>query len=337
MDSYKKCPLKKRPIVYEAVDPAQPENLSTKPEDLSLKRKLYSDDDHLSLNIKRSKMTPEQQSYHPVTWSSSIKSPDHFNRSLSPSSESSNSGDCYRETSLSPPVRDLDNIHLRGLNRHQHLRAELLIQEQPYIPYWDHMHGHHLPSIPTSTIQPEDLSLKSYIPIPALYHREYNQITSQEKIKCAPRYKCEECEKSYSTFAGLSKHQQFHCPAAECNQEKKFFNCEHCEKSYTTSGALKMHIRTHTLPCKCPTCGKAFSRPWLLQGHIRTHTGEKPFSCQHCSRAFADRSNLRAHLQTHADVKKYICNSCNKSFSRMSLLSKHNEGGCISIHHAYNL
>lgn len=151
-----------------------------------------------------------------------------------------------------------------------------------------------------------------------------------EKIG-APRYQCPDCGKSYSTYSGLSKHQQFHCAHAEGNQTKKTFVCKFCEKQYASLGALKMHIRTHTLPCKCHLCGKAFSRPWLLQGHIRTHTGEKPFSCQHCHRAFADRSNLRAHLQTHSDVKKYSCSTCSKTFSRMSLLTKHTEGGCPGL------
>jgi len=138
------------------------------------------------------------------------------------------------------------------------------------------------------------------------------------------RYQCDGCNKSYSTFSGLSKHKQFHCTS----QVKKEFSCKYCDKTYVSLGALKMHIRTHTLPCKCKLCGKAFSRPWLLQGHIRTHTGEKPFRCEHCGRAFADRSNLRAHLQTHSDVKKYSCKSCAKTFSRMSLLLKHEDGCC---------
>ncbi|XP_020280602.1 zinc finger protein SNAI2-like [Pseudomyrmex gracilis] len=146
----------------------------------------------------------------------------------------------------------------------------------------------------------------------------------------ASRYSCPDCNKSYSTYSGLSKHQQYHCSAAQ-GQAKKSFSCKFCQKVYVSLGALKMHIRTHTLPCKCHTCGKAFSRPWLLQGHIRTHTGEKPFRCQHCNRAFADRSNLRAHLQTHSDVKKYSCDRCSKTFSRMSLLTKHQEGGCPGV------
>ncbi|XP_077109349.1 zinc finger protein SNAI1 isoform X1 [Ranitomeya variabilis] len=90
----------------------------------------------------------------------------------------------------------------------------------------------------------------------------------------AEKFHCNQCSKSYSTFAGLSKHKQLHCDS----QTRKSFSCKYCEKEYVSLGALKMHIRSHTLPCVCKICGKAFSRPWLLQGHIRTHTD--PFRCE---------------------------------------------------------
>ncbi|XP_063697596.1 zinc finger protein SNAI2-like [Culicoides brevitarsis] len=253
----------------------------------------------------------------------------------------------HRESSVSPPYSSMSPPLRNNVIKHEYNNSR-------YMPYHIPHHAYQSSLSPTSshasfnsfrsmspisntsnTTVSEDLSS-----VPALsvlmekstsnsnIQKSHSNIKKDhEKTSGAPRYSCPDCKKSYSTYSGLSKHQQFHCAAAT-GKEAKTFSCKFCQKQYASLGALKMHIRTHTLPCKCNLCGKAFSRPWLLQGHIRTHTGEKPFSCQHCNRAFADRSNLRAHLQTHSDVKKYSCQSCSKTFSRMSLLTKHSEGGC---------
>lgn len=74
------------------------------------------------------------------------------------------------------------------------------------------------------------------------------------------RFRCNSCSKCYSTFTGLSKHQQLHCNNSASEQGSRRFKCSSCDKSYVSVSALRMHIRTHTLPCKCHMCGKAFSR-----------------------------------------------------------------------------
>lgn len=61
-----------------------------------------------------------------------------------------------------------------------------------------------------------------------------------EKLSKNAHYQCSDCSKSYSTYSGLSKHQQFHCPAVEGNQAKKVFSCKNCDKVYTSLGALKV-------------------------------------------------------------------------------------------------
>lgn len=220
---------------------------------------------------------------------------------------------------LSPCVPSEPNFYEKTPS---HLNSLDLPLKEPsrFLTPWIHKEGS------TSPISRSDSSDSGRDSTGTKYNAVVSSSTGSPVAAQAPRYQCVDCNKSYATYSGLSRHRQFHC----ITQAKKAFNCKYCDKVYVSLGALKMHIRTHTLPCKCNLCGKAFSRPWLLQGHIRTHTGEKPFACPHCSRAFADRSNLRAHLQTHSDVKKYSCNACSKTFSRMSLLLKHNDGGCVN-------
>ncbi|CAL8070217.1 unnamed protein product [Orchesella dallaii] len=256
------------------------------------------------------------------------------------------------------PVIKIEEAHRPRAFSHHHHQGETRLYEEitPVAAHQHHHHYHHLEQPPTKVAKRE--SHAHCYPSPPHSHKSsegrdsvisHSSVSSSSSSSTSPssvqnqsppqlsqitpinvngsvRYQCPDCNKSYSTFSGLSKHIQFHC----ASQNKKQFICKFCEKVYVSLGALKMHIRTHTLPCKCNMCGKAFSRPWLLQGHIRTHTGEKPFSCQHCNRAFADRSNLRAHLQTHSEVKKYSCKACSKTFSRMSLLVKHEDSGCAA-------
>lgn len=57
-----------------------------------------------------------------------------------------------------------------------------------------------------------------------------------DKTNKSSHYQCQDCSKSYSTYSGLSKHQQFHCPAVEGNQAKKIFSCKNCDKVYTSLG-----------------------------------------------------------------------------------------------------
>lgn len=303
-------------------------------------------------------VSPRSEQLSPYARDSSVSPPSYLAR--------------HRDNSLSPPIPHHIQHHQQHQSHHHYerrnsnnnvIKADHLSHHR-YMPYpLNHHHHQLMMPVDQASLSPTSshASFNSYIssrrsvspisntssaedlttmtPALSVLMEKTNNNANIQKTKKegsekvgAPRYQCPDCGKSYSTYSGLSKHQQFHCAHAEGNQAKKTFVCKFCNKQYASLGALKMHIRTHTLPCKCHLCGKAFSRPWLLQGHIRTHTGEKPFSCQHCHRAFADRSNLRAHLQTHSDVKKYSCTTCSKTFSRMSLLTKHTEGGCPGLH-----
>ncbi|XP_060517708.1 zinc finger protein SNAI2-like [Cylas formicarius] len=344
--NYSHCPLKKRPIIFKEDEiPEEPENLSTKPEDLSRAGRLASVSPPSSPNSSPAPLSPVSSisiASPPSSPPISSPSPTVFYPTQPIKVESR----LPYPTPISPeyapqtwhrsvaPIYHPTAYHYMPYTHYPHENLYMA----PTSPYSDSSlspphHSHHvqqplqpLAFRPTvySSMDQSSLSPNSSTNSPPPVSVPAEDLS--EKRRQGVRHQCPDCGKSYSTFAGLSKHRQFHCAAGD--GPKKSFSCKYCEKVYVSLGALKMHIRTHTLPCKCTICGKAFSRPWLLQGHIRTHTGEKPFSCTYCNRAFADRSNLRAHLQTHSDVKKYSCTSCSKTFSRMSLLTKHTEGGC---------
>ena len=60
---------------------------------------------------------------------------------------------------------------------------------------------------------------------------------------------------------------------------EKQFKCEVCNKSFSTKSYFSTHMRTHTAekPYNCELCNKTFSQGSTLSTHMRTHTGEKPY------------------------------------------------------------
>ena len=174
--------------------------------------------------------------------------------------------------------------------------------------------------------------------------------TTAEKKPDRIMFKCDECDKAFSTENQLMRHV-----TAKHSGEKPYA-CDLCggDKAFRTSSKLKCHVRqvhSEARPFKCGTCGSAYKQknelnrhmkshseerpylctecPWqfreqsMLRRHMLTHSSETFFQCPHCDKQFKHKLNLTSHLVTHSDDKPHQCPQCGKAFKRKMGLKKH--------------
>ncbi|CAL4079605.1 unnamed protein product [Meganyctiphanes norvegica] len=131
-------------------------------------------------------------------------------------------------------------------------------------------------------------------------------------------YKCNQCDKDFSTKLNLEEHMSMHTGVRP-------YSCNHCEMDFPRKNYLKYHMQVHhgEKPYKCNQCDKDFSSKVNLEGHMTMHTGEKPYSCNHCDMDFSRKNYLKYHMKVHHGEKPYKCNQCDKAFYRKYHLEYH--------------
>ncbi|XP_041470863.1 zinc finger protein 624-like [Lytechinus variegatus] len=160
--------------------------------------------------------------------------------------------------------------------------------------------------------------------------------------------KCNECNRTYKTRAGLRKHRnEFHG-----------HQCKVCFETFPYKADFKKHEQTHKAsskngphtgkklidaampeepkdmlgkttnyylrPFKCRYCPKRYS----LRSSVRTHekeqhTGDVVFKCPHCPKIFGNEYRLIDHLRSHEENRMYRCTLCPKTFGSESALNNH--------------
>ncbi|XP_055908850.1 zinc finger protein 665 [Eupeodes corollae] len=131
---------------------------------------------------------------------------------------------------------------------------------------------------------------------------------------------CDKCGKSFASRTSLNDHSRSNCG------KDPLYRCDICDKRFSTAGILKTHSLLHKdeQPYACDKCGKRFKIKAQYKTHIKMkHTDNKPFKCDLCPKAYPYRESLLTHMTVHTGLKRYSCNGCSKRFTCISNLQAH--------------
>ena len=154
--------------------------------------------------------------------------------------------------------------------------------------------------------------------VTTLVEAHNNQLTCHVCHTGEKPYKCDTCQKRFTTKYHLKRHGMIHTG-------EKPHTCDFCQKRFSRKSNFTRHIMIHSQkPHQCDTCKKLFKEAVDLNSHMRQHTSETPFQCELCEKGFKTKSALKEHRYIHAGViAPNICHICQKRFATKQRLEKH--------------
>ena len=163
-----------------------------------------------------------------------------------------------------------------------------------------------------------------------------------QKVIGEKRFKCDQCENSYTESSTLKDHISFvhdgvKAKCKDCDYEgsrgalashilkvhKKKHQCDICLKSFKSGGILKDHIQfVHEgIKLKCKLCDFLGSKVAIRYHNNLVH--KEQFKCEHCDYK-ASRSNyLREHIESVHMGIRHDCNICGKNYKTSTILKLH--------------
>jgi len=136
---------------------------------------------------------------------------------------------------------------------------------------------------------------------------------------CNKRYKCNQCERLFSTNHELKSHSMIH-------SGEKPHMCDFCGKGFRQRATLDRHKLTHESRRKyeCNICNKKFKFKHYLVSHKLLHSGVKPHMCTWCGMRFAQNANMQKHIRLrHTNDRSHVCKYCGKGFVQPYYLRRH--------------
>ena len=150
--------------------------------------------------------------------------------------------------------------------------------------------------------------------------------------KSAPQYKCNRCEKGFTTAGNLKRHiLNIHLEDKTRANEIKY--CQYCHKTYSRQDYLTQHIKSvheRANKYKCEECGKSYTQKGSLTRHITSiHQNIREFCCKHCNYQAISYNDLKKHAaNAHFNRSRYECSICGHASWNASIIKQH----IISIH-----
>lgn len=115
--------------------------------------------------------------------------------------------------------------------------------------------------------------------------KKITQIHHHQKIHDFKRYRCEKCDRTFSSVYTLREHNQT-------------FKCFSCGKVMSTKSNLNRHQRTHQLgKFLCAECPRRFHRLDHFQAHCASHRKELRLKCSYpgCIYTACRKYSIRRH------------------------------------------
>ena len=122
--------------------------------------------------------------------------------------------------------------------------------------------------------------------------------------------KCNQCEKSFSQHAHLSKHMT--------KVHSKNFSCQLCLKPFPSTYHVMRHLKSCLLTSNLNQTGIEQENV----GVVNVTPGTKTWNCDQCDKSYLRKEGLSDHMKGK-HLQNFNCKSCSNSFSKSYGLRRH--------------